>query len=1101
MHRAFLVMFVFAFLLLPSVLATEIGYVVRTPFPLNDDEIAIKNVLENEGHSVEILDDNSVIIPGLYDVIIVGNDVTNAVNIFDNKEHKTLFLSYTAAENAGFSKYSGKTSGTSLIIDSEHFITESIGRGTKTVYKNSGNINYLYGCKAKNSESLAYKSENWKSSLLILDKDSLLLKDGSCSKINVPINERNLFFGLPDASKWGPNTQILFIKSIEWLIHGSDEDGDGFFYDEDCNDKDASINPNAEEIPYNGIDEDCDGYDLADVDKDGYCKQSYEIKDKILQCPKETGNIGTDCNDNDTSINPGSSDVYKNCKNDFPIISPISKITVHETEVVRIEVNAIDPEGDSLAYSIDSSKFSQQDNVFTWQTNYNDYGNYIFTITVSDGSLSSEKKVEIEIKNTNQAPVCSEIPALVWNEDETAILNLGDYCHDLDGDSIGFYLNDTSEDTHIKLNSLEEGKAEFSSEKNWNGEDWIVFKASDEKDYTLTNSIKLKVLPVNDEPVLEKNIEEIITWKEDTNLLNYINLNDYFSDVDGDNLEYDVVGNHFINVTIDSQGVVSFYPEKDWAEEEAVFFIAKDSEFSVNSNVITLKVLDVNEPPEFQEMNCNATILEDVKETCELKASDFENDTFTFSVVSKNNLDCSIQGSNLEYVSKKDYNGKASCLLRVADKYGYSEYLLEVEVEAVNDSPVIRDYFPKGSVKIMENTSKEFSIDAYDVDSEIEISWFLDDVNLNITGNKYLFAQGKGNYEVKAKVNDDEEEVSQIWNVFVGEISDFTCKEAEGYLCSENEMCREANLLGVKDTDVCCAVACLPKFSRAERCESINEKIKIEIEKPDKEEEFEIGDTIKVKLKINNDVEEDIRMSVRTYLYDTTKDRIIEDDKKSVKIDKDDSETVEFEIKIPEDIDEERNYAIFVEASDKNEYCNENYVKIDISREENVVIKEIKIPSNATSGENIDAEVKVKNIGGEDEDVYITVENSELDISERSRALELERYGDDDEATEYFTIEIPQGAKEGDYEIKVNVFFNSKENSLSKKLAIESKIETELGEIEKISLEGENIEAIDKQTESRAKVKSKMIVLLLLSMFFVLVAVVLLFYLIYRRNY
>ena len=74
----------------------------------------------------------------------------------------------------------------------------------------------------------------------------------------------------------------------------TDDDGDGLSEDEgDCDDDSRGVGPDADEIPYDGIDQDCDGVDLTDVDGDG----------------ADGGARGPDCDDTDPDINPTATEL------------------------------------------------------------------------------------------------------------------------------------------------------------------------------------------------------------------------------------------------------------------------------------------------------------------------------------------------------------------------------------------------------------------------------------------------------------------------------------------------------------------------------------------------------------------------------------------------------------------------------------------------------------------------------------------------------------------------------------------------------------------------------------------------------------------------
>jgi len=87
-----------------------------------------------------------------------------------------------------------------------------------------------------------------------------------------------------------------------------DNDGDGWAPLADCDDNNSEIHPLAEEIPYNDVDEDCDGLATYDADMDGYNK---------IDTVDPEGNIGTDCDDGDRTIHPDAREIpYDNIDQD-----------------------------------------------------------------------------------------------------------------------------------------------------------------------------------------------------------------------------------------------------------------------------------------------------------------------------------------------------------------------------------------------------------------------------------------------------------------------------------------------------------------------------------------------------------------------------------------------------------------------------------------------------------------------------------------------------------------------------------------------------------------------------------------------------------------
>lgn len=1223
-------LFALVLILITNISAYDIAYITKTTASPNS---IITNIFDSKGYNYVIIKDSRVSLTNFsqYDMIFVEEDIVNR-DLLPYDSVNILFFSNKLAQSTWNSGY-GQTLKNKIIINNkDSYIVRGVSYNSNNetiIYTTPRTVEYL-NTKPGYVDHVAIAPDgHWNDGII-------------SSELNALTKKRTIFFGIPETSYWNANANLLFSNALDYTIKGEDRDNDGYYTEQDCddskatvwqnipgyvdtdgdnmgsgnlwqvcsgetltigyskvdgdcnntnsrvwryiqgyrdidadglgngnlldvcsgnilpagyskvdgdcndtnyrvwqnlpgykdndkdefgagdllevcsgdsltigyvnndldcNDNNLSINPNGIEIAYNNIDENCDNLDLADVDNDGYCNEGYLIQDASLECAKETETIGTDCNDNDISFNLDSADIYKNCKNDAPFIENIVKIIVQEGNIAEINVNASDPENDELIYSIDDTRFEVNDNILTWQTEYADEGSYNFVASVNDGEFEVNTSVEIQVINQNQLPICNDIEDLEFNEDENYSLNLNDYCSDSDGQELTYSI-DNVENLSISINN---GIAEIIGNRNFNGEKTISFSVSDGVSSININNIKLIISPIDDSPVLKNPINDMM-WNEDVNLTNVIDLNDFFNEIEDQSLIFGVSGNNFITILVNN-GLVSLYPQKDWFGNETVVFSASDGNLTAESNPVNLEVGDVNEPPVFNEFNCTTEILEDTRYSCKISSSDIENETMRFTIQSQNGLNCSFNESTLSYIGYKDRIGEVSCILRVIDESNsYSDKLFVVNIENINDAPVIREYSPRTSPKIMNGSAQRFTVFAGDVDTqELVYKWFVNNESVG-TGASYILNKTSGNYKVEAVITDNEYNVSQVWNAFVGNINYFTCSEVSGYVCNENQICSQ-DFLGVYDSERCCPVQCSkkpPKFSEIENISvNLTNNLNITIKKPLSTDVLEVGNTFKSVVQINNNLGSENNFLVEAYLYDITRDRVVKKLRESVRIDSESGRGIEFNFTLDEELKDNRNYALFVRASNKKTpyYYNQNYTELNIKRTDyDVRIKSIEIPfENISCGDSIDVDINVINMGSLNQVPQLKIENSQLGISERTGYFNIENFNKDNEEKKTLTIEIPNNAKEGEYALKAILTYYNETITQEKTINIENckKETTDISEVETIKISNEANYATRINSSSKTNKNSFALIGLVWS---IVLIVVLIMAVIYRNN-
>jgi hypothetical protein len=255
-----------------------------------------------------------------------------------------------------------------------------------------------------------------------------------------------------------------------------------------------------------------------------------------------------------------------NKMNKPPVIECPTEVAVKEGELLKIDCNIYDPEGESIV--VEYSGFMKSS---TYQTTYDDAGEYTVQIKASDKEKTAESEVKIKIIDVNRPPVISNISDEIRGV-ETDVITLNPTVSDPDGNKVTLTYSEPFNNKGVwKTNIGDAGTYKVS----------IV--ASDGQS-TSKKDITVVVTQKNTPPLL-KRINDIVVSEGDT-----ITIPIDATDREGDKLNVTVKG------WMNSPTYTTTYND---AGNYSVTVVVSDGQYTTDQT-FEVTVLDKNRPPVFR---------------------------------------------------------------------------------------------------------------------------------------------------------------------------------------------------------------------------------------------------------------------------------------------------------------------------------------------------------------------------------------------------------------------------------------------------------------------------------------------------------------------
>jgi hypothetical protein len=171
-------------------------------------------------------------------------------------------------------------------------------------------------------------------------------------------------------------------------------------------------------------------------------------------------------------------------------------ITATEGDLVKLNLAAVDPDGDKLSYSY-SNQFNSNG---LWQTKDGDAGKYVVTVTASDGKSTATADVLVVINPSNKAPVIDCPIKINIKEGETVTLKCNFF--------------DKENDPLIMEYSGWMSSPTYTTNYDSSGEHKVFVKVSDGF-HSVTQTIVVTVEDVDRAPIFNTHLKDLTVVESD----------------------------------------------------------------------------------------------------------------------------------------------------------------------------------------------------------------------------------------------------------------------------------------------------------------------------------------------------------------------------------------------------------------------------------------------------------------------------------------------------------------------------------------------------------------------------------------------------------